>query len=239
VETPYGWAVAAASTALVAVAFGANYLVVVGLKPIAEEFDWPRSIPSLAYSLSLFGSGLGGIAMGWLSDRIGIFRPVLLGAAMVGLGTVAAAQSQGVLTLLLAYGLLIGLLGNSTVFSPLLTTATRWFDRRRGIAVSLVASGQSIAGFAWPPVFRWSMEHYGWRTTMTAFGIFAVAAMIPMAFVLRRPPPAPLASRAPEGAPDAAGRVLGLAPNLVLALLFLAIIGCCVVMAMPMVHIVA
>jgi MFS family permease len=239
VETPYGWAVVAASTALVAVAFGANYIVVVGLKPIAEEFGWPRSIPSLAYSLSLFGSGLGGIAMGWLADRIGIFRPVLLGAAMVGLGAVAAAQSQGALTLLLSYGVQVGLLGNSTVFAPLLTSATRWFDRRRGVAVSLVASGQSIAGFVWPSIFRWSIEQYGWRATMTAFGIFAVSAMLPIAFVLRRPPPASPAGRAAEGAPDAAGRVLGLAPNLVLVLLFLAIIGCCVAMAMPMVHIVA
>ena len=239
VETRYGWAVVAASTALVAVSFGSNYLVVVGLKPIAEEFGWPRSIPSLAYSLSLFGSGVGGIAMGWLADRIGIFRPVLLGALMVGLGAVAAGQAQGALTLLLAHGVLFGLLGNSTVFAPLLTNATRWFDRRRGIAVSLVASGQSLAGFAWPPVFRWGIEHYGWRATMMAFGVFAACAMVPIAFVLRRPAPAPLASRAHEGARDASGRVLGLPPNLVLTLLFLAIIGCCVAMAMPMVHIVA
>ena len=47
VETGYGWAVVAASTALVSVAFGSIYLVVVGLKPIAEEFGWPRSIPSV------------------------------------------------------------------------------------------------------------------------------------------------------------------------------------------------
>jgi MFS family permease len=239
VETRYGWAVVAASTALVAVSFGSNYLVVVGLKPIAEEFGWPRSIPSLAYSLTLFGAGVGGVAMGWLADRVGIFRPALLGALMVGLGAVAAGQAQGMLALLLAHGVLMGLLGNSTVFTPLLTNATRWFDRRRGIAVSLVASGQSLAGFCWPPLFRWGMEHYGWRATMTAFGIFAVCAMVPIAFVLRRPAPAPLASRAHEGARDAAGRVLGLAPNLVLALLFLAIIGCCVAMAVPMVHIVA
>lgn len=239
VETPYGWAVVAASTALVAVSFGSNYLVVVGLKPIAEEFGWPRSIPSLAYSLTLFGAGLGGVAMGWLADRIGIFRPALLGALMVGLGAVVAGQAQGALALLLAHGVLMGLLGNSTVFTPLLTNATRWFDRRRGIAVSLVASGQSLAGFAWPPVFRWGIDQYGWRETMTAFGIFAACAMLPIAFVLRRPPPAPPASRKQEGARDAAGRVLGLAPNLVLAMLFLAIIGCCVAMAMPMVHIVA
>ena len=239
VETGYGWAVVAASTALVSVAFGSIYLVVVGLKPIAEEFGWPRSIPSLAYALALFGSGVGGVVMGWLADRFGIFRPALVGSVMVGLGAVAAGQAQGALALLLAHGVLMGLLGNSTVFTPLLTNATRWFDRRRGIAVSLVASGQSLAGFLWPPLFRWGMEQYGWRATMTAFGLFAACAMVPLCFVLRRPPPAALAARAQEGARDASGRVLGLAPNLVLALLFLAIIGCCVAMAMPMVHIVA
>lgn len=94
VETSYGWAVVAASTALVAVSFGSNYLVVVGLKPIAEEFGWPRSIPSLAYSLILFGAGVGGVAMGWLADRFGIFRPAVLGALMVGLGAVAAGRRR-------------------------------------------------------------------------------------------------------------------------------------------------
>lgn len=239
VETTYGWAVVAASTALVALAFGSNYVIVVALKPVAAEFGWPRQIPSLAYSMTLFGAGAGGVLMGWISDRIGIFRPALLGAAMVGLGALVAGQAQTMFTFLLAHGLLLGFLGNSTVFSPLLTNATRWFDRRRGIAVSLVASGQSLAGFGWPPLFRWGVEQYGWRATMIAYGAFALCAMAPLAFVLRRPPPKPVASRRHEGAFDSAGRVLGLAPNLVLALLFVAIIGCCVAMAMPMVHIVA
>ena len=239
VETPYGWTVVAASMALVAMAFGNNYLVVVALKPIAEEFGWPRSIPSLAYSLTLFGAGVGGIAMGWLVDRIGMFRPALLGAVMVALGALVAGQAQGVWTLLLAHGLFFGLLGNSTVLSPLLTNTMRWFDRRRGIAVSLVASGQSLAGFAWPPAFRWGIEHYGWRWTMFAYGVVALSVMLPVAFALRRPPPRPAAGRPHRGAMDAAGRVLGLPSEVVLALLFLAIIGCCVAMAMPMVHIVA
>jgi len=239
VETRYGWAVVAASMVLVAMSFGSNYLIVVALKPVAEEFGWPRGIPSLAYSATLFGAGVGGIAMGWLADRIGMFRPAVLGAVMVALGAFVAGRAQDMWTLLLAHGVLFGLLGNSTVFSPLLTNTMRWFDRRRGIAVSLVASGQSLAGFGWPPLFRWTIEHYGWRWTMFAYGVCVLIVMLPVAFVLRRAPPRPPGGRPQGGSVDAAGRVLGMAPNLVQALLFLAIIGCCVAMAMPMVHIVA
>ena len=77
VETPYGWAIVAASLLFCSVAFGASYLSVVALKPVAAEFDWPRWVPSLAYSAILLGSGIGGVAMGHWADRAGVHWPAL------------------------------------------------------------------------------------------------------------------------------------------------------------------
>lgn len=240
VETPYGWLVLVASTLMMATGFGGTYLVVVGLKPIAAEFGWPRSVPSLAYSLALLGAGLGGILMGLWSDRSGMGRPALLGAVMVGAGAIVAGNADGMVVLLAAHALAIGFLGNGTMFSPLLTNATRWFDRRRGIAVAIVASGQSLAGAVWPPLFRYTMDLHGWRATMIGYGILAICIMVPLSFVLRRRPPPPIAGGGGgrADAPDQ-GRVLDLPPNLVQAVLCVAIVGCCVAMAMPMVHVVA
>ncbi|MEQ9639068.1 MAG: MFS transporter [Alphaproteobacteria bacterium] len=239
IETGYGWAVIVISTLMIATAFGSSYLVTVALKPIEAEFGVPRWLPSSAYGLALLGAGIGGILMGMWSDRQGMFRPALLGAVMLGTGAIVASQAPDIYMLLAAHLLLIGLLGNASTFSPMLTNATRWFDRRRGLAVAIVGAGQSLAGAVWPPIFSWSIGTYGWRQTMLMYGIFAVAAMLPMAFVFRRPPPVPrLATSGPaERMPG--DLVLGLAPNLVLAMVFFAIIGCCVAMAMPMVHIVA
>ncbi len=246
VETAYGWLVAVVSTLMITVAFGSTYLVVVGLKPIAAEFGWPRQIPSAGYSAALFGAGVGGILMGFWLDRRGMAGPAFCGALFVGLSMLAISQSQSMIVFLGAHLLLLGILGNGPIFAPLLTNVTYWFDRRMGIAVAVVTGGQSLAGAIWPPVFGYFIESHGWRDTMFGYGLFCFATLIPLAFVMRRPSPrrrqgsgaATKDTRAVQ-ADGAWEAVLGLRANAAFSLLCLAIVGCCVAMSMPMVHIVA
>jgi MFS family permease len=238
VERPYSWVVAAASLLLMAIAMGATYVVVVALKPIAEEFGWPRAVPSLSYSLVLFGAGVGGLLMGRWSDRVGMGPPALTGSIMIGLGALLASTADGAARLYLAHGLFLGLLGNGAMFGPLVANATRWFDRRRGLAVAFVATGQSLAGAIWPPVLRLLTESVGWRQTFVYYAAFALVTLVPLSLLMWPKPPLQLeaATRARD---EATGRVVGLPPVLVQAMLCVAIIGCCVAMAMPMVHIIA
>ncbi|WP_193186490.1 MFS transporter [Nisaea sediminum] len=237
IETRQGWIIVAASLAYIMVAFGPSYLLVVSLKPIAAGFGWPRWVPSLAYSLLLLGTGLGGIVMGLWADRAGLGKPALLGALVVGSGVMAASFAANEWVLLLLCGPVIGFLGTSAAFAPLLTNTTRWFDRRRGIAVSVVASGQALAGAIWPQIFNYGIEHSGWRQTWFAYGALAICVMLPLVLVLRRPPPE---QPKPAGlASDAPVRRSAAMRQMPLAFLSLAIVGCCVAMAMPMVHIVA
>ncbi len=238
IETPYGWTVASASVAIMSIGFGAPYVITVGLKDIAAEHDWPRWIPSLAVSAAYLGAGLGGILMGWWADRHGAWRPAALAGIMILCGCLVAALGNGAVSLILGYGLLIGFLGNGATFTPLVANTTRWFDKRRGMAVSIVTSGQSVAGALFPTIFTHSIEHFGWRTTLIGFGCFAAVTIAPLALLIRRPPPVPLAHQTAAD-PVKGARVLGLPGTLVFGVLCAAIIGCCVAMAMPMVHIVA
>ncbi|MDP6706209.1 MAG: MFS transporter [Alphaproteobacteria bacterium] len=240
IETAYGWLVVTASTLILSVTFGGTYLVVVGLKPIAADFGWPRSIPSLAYTVIYVGAGFGGILMGWWSDRRGMFGPAIIGAVAIALGSILTGYSTEMVGFLFAQGILVGLIGNGAMFAPLMSNATRWFDRRRGMAVAIVASGQPLAGALWPSIFRWSIDAYGWRMSMIGYGIVALVIVLPLSLALRRPRPGNTPGSMPSrGEMDADGRVLGLRANLVLAMLGVAIVGCCIAMSMPMVHIVA
>jgi len=241
IETPYGWAVVAASLAFTSVAFGVTQLLVVGLKPIAHELVWPRSIPSLAYAAILLGSGTGGILMGFWADRVGVHWPARLGAVCLGLGLVIASGLSGPVAMVATFGIVVGVMGLSAAFAPLLTNITRWFDRRRGIAVAVVASGQSVAGAIWPSLFDWGIATHGWRETFWTYGIFATLVLLPLTLVLSRRPPQEVVT-APG--PQAAGIRPGAGPGPItdqgrFVLLCLAIVGCCVAMAMPMVHVVA
>ena len=238
VESPYAWLVVAASMVLMAVCSGGMYLVVVALKPIAAEFGWPRSVPSLAYAAIMAGMGIGGILWGRVSDRIGAGPPAAMAVVAVATGATMVGASDGRLQFLAAHGFMIGFLGNAALFTPLLANTTRWFDRRRGFAVALVASGQGVAGAVWPPVFRYLIETEGWRGAYDTFAIVALAVGLPTSvFLFRRPATASGGGRA--GTVSEGDTILGFAPTTVLAILSLAIIGCCVAMAMPIVHVIA
>jgi MFS family permease len=223
--------------AMMMVAMGAAYLVVVALKPIASEFGWPRAVPSLCYSLLLIGSGIGGLVMGRLADRTGMAPPAAIGAVSLAIGAWLASVSESAIALYVAHGLFMGLLGNGAFVAPLLANVTRWFDRRRGIAVALVASGQPLAGAIWPPSLRYLTDAFGWRTAFMAYALIALVVLLPLAAVMRERPP--VAGGGGQSGRLWDGRVLGWPAELVQAALCLAIVGCCVAMAMPMVHLIA
>jgi MFS family permease len=239
IETPTSWVVACAVLTVLTISYGAPLITVVALKPIAAEFGTTRSSPALAVSLTYIGSGMGGIAMGWLAGRIGPRRVAMACGTMIAAGLVLASLG-GLYQLYASNLLLIGLLGASGMFSPMMAYVTRWFDRHRGSAIALVSSGQYVAGAVWPLLFQAGVEAFGWRLTMRIFAIVVAVTILPLAaWFFRRPPEAAgreVASAARGAISASAGR---LRPNLTTALLAAAIFCCCVTMSMPLAHIIA
>ena len=114
-----------------------------------------------------------------------------------------------------------------------------WFARRRGIAVAICASGNYLAGAVWPPILQHYFDLVGWRQTFIGVGVFSIVAMLPLAFALRRRPPAHASPGPSAHARTASAQPLGFSPGAMQALLCLAGLACCVAMSMPQVHIVA
>jgi MFS family permease len=237
IESRASWVAASITLAILSVSYGAPLVVVVGLKPIAASLGADRSLVALAASLVWFGTGLGGIFMGRIADRIGMRRVAIFGAAMTALGLAVSAIGQ-TWALVLGSAVLIGLLGNSAHFPPLVTYISRWFDRRRGTAVALISSGQYIAGVVWPTVFERGMDTFGWQATMLGFALVVAAAIIPLSLFLHPPPP-PVRTEGSLAQVRRRAQALQLQPNLVQALLCAASFLCCVPMAMPAGHLVA
>ena len=238
IEVRYGWVIVGASLLISAIAQGAPNILFVTLKSIAADFSWPRAIPSTAYALLMIGSGVGGVLMGWWMDRRGVLYPVAFGSVMIAIGAWVISRADGEWSLYLANGLLIGLMGESAMIAPLIANVTKWFDRRRGLAVAIIASGQGLAGAIWPPVVRLLNDTAGWRETYASFAIFSLLTMLPLALLLKPKPPDTAATALDT---DARSRqvVLGLPASFVQGLLFIAVVGCCVAMAMPLVHLIS
>src|ERR1700692_864602 len=209
--------------------------VVVVLPVVQAEFGATRGAVSLAFTLTMLGFGVGGVATGRVTDRFGIVAAMALSISFLGLAYVLAGLSTTLLQFI-AVHVLIGL-GTSATFGPLMAEASHWFERYRGLAVTIVASGNYVGGTIWPPLVNWGMQTAGWRTSHIAIGIFCAIAMTIVLLVLRGQIGRAVV-RSHDNAPPP--RVdLRLSTNTLTVMLCIASIACCVAMAMPQVHIVA
>jgi MFS family permease len=239
-ESSYAWIRLAVALALMTIGGSGMYSMSVALPPLQAEFGIARAYASLPYALTMIGFGVGGILMGKLADRFGVRVPVLIGSTCLALGFVAAGISQNLVQFSAAQGLLIGLLGTSATFVPLVADISLWFTRRRGIAVAIVMSGNYLAGAVWPPVMQYFIDHFSWRATYIGTGVFCLIAMPLLALALKgRPPAIADTAAAARNAPPDPDRPLGFSPNSLQALLCIAGVSCCVAMSMPQVHMVA
>ena len=236
-DSAYAWWRLLASLAMATVGGIGLWSSVVVLPVVEAEFGVDRGGASVPYTATMIGFAIGGITMGRLADRFGIVVPLLIGSVMLGLGYIIASQAGGYWQFVAVQALLIGMLGSSAAFAPLVADVSHWFRRRRGIAVAVVASGNYLAGAVWPPLLTSAIQTVGWREAHFWLGILCLAVMLPLTWVLRR--------RAPLDGPSGAGSTApmplppNVSPSVLQGLLVLAGVACCVAMAMPQVHIIA
>lgn len=238
---------------LVVLGNSSMYVVSVVLPAVQAEFGVGRADASLPYTLMMVCLGLGGIWTGRMADRHGLMPVLCVGAVAVCGGFVWAGLSGSIWGFGLAHGLM-GLIGSSATFAPLMADTALWWNKRRGIAVAICASGNYIAGALWPPIVQHGIELIGWRHTYVLLGLVCGVGMLLLALRMRQRAPMVLMDAAPAPAAPAQGAAAGVVPTALLLdrsrpfglrplhaqlLLCVAGVACCVAMAMPQVHIVA
>jgi MFS family permease len=140
VETRSSWIIATVLLVILALSFGAPWITIVALKLIAAESDGLREVPALATALAWLGFGSGGIAMGYVAERVGVRATVIVGAVMIFFG-LALSTGGETWQLYVGQGLFIGFFGVGAMNAPFYVYVSRWFDRRRGSALALISSG--------------------------------------------------------------------------------------------------
>ena len=237
-DSPYSWFRLGVALLLSSIGGVGMWSMVASLPAAQVEFGIARGDASLPYSCCMIGFALGGVLMGRMTDRLGVMLPVLGGTVSLTLGYLAAGFATTLWEFALAYGVLIGLFGCSATFVPLMADVSHWFDRRRGLAVTICASGNYVAGAFWPPVVTHFIGAAGWRQTHLDIALFCAATMLPLALLLRRRPPLHGLSTGGRTPVRTAGS-LGVSPGVLQTALALAGVCCCVAMSMPQVQIVA
>lgn len=183
----YGWWMVAAAMVLNALAGGTFvYGFTVFFNPIRNTFGWGAAVTAVAFTLQRFESGLLEVVAGFLVDKVGPRRLMVMGWTLVGAGFVLMSQIQSLLAfygafLLMATGL------SFAVFIVLFAPIANWFVRKRSRAMTLITVGFGASG-GLVPLLAAGVDNLGWRETLLGVGIVLWAIGIPLSLLMRHRP---------------------------------------------------
>lgn len=230
----YRWVIVVAASVILALAMGqlVNGLSVF-LLPLEQEFGWLRGDIALINTAGLIGLAVGGIVLGRLSGRLGMRRICVFGALALSLCILTASQADRLWQFYLLF-LAAGALGAGAFFAPLIALVGNWFTAGAGLALGIVSAGQAFGQGAVPVLAAWLIDGFGWRGALMALAALTLALVFPMTLLIREAP-----QRA-DGLPAGVDEVppVDLPRPLVVGMLGAAVLGCCTLMAMPLVHLV-
>jgi MFS family permease len=169
------------------VAIGGLFSLPVLLRPIAQDTGWSTTGISTAMTFAFIALALGSIAWGHLSDRVGPRIVVLVGALLLTTGLALASLATSLVMFQLLFGVVVGV-SAAAIFAPMMACVTGWFDTHRSLAVSLVSAGMGMAPMTMSPLAARLVSIYDWRTSMLIIAAIVAAVMIPVSFLVRRPP---------------------------------------------------
>src|SRR5919106_2732709 len=155
--------------------------------PVLTELNLSRAATSLPFSLAKLESALEGPLIGYLIDRVDLRVMLVLGTTLAGLGFVLLSFTHSYLFFLLVFmGLLT--LGFQAGFNhATMAAVNHWFLRKRGLAMSIVQTGQAIGGVVIFPLVALAVLKLGWRQAAFLSGI-GVLALVPLTLLVRRSP---------------------------------------------------
>ena len=212
--------------------------VVIILPNIQSEFALDRAASTYPYVATMFGYGIGNVIIGRMLDRIGIKKPIIFALSLIVASYILSIFVKDVFFL----SLIQFFLGFSAAafFGPMMADISNYFYRRKGLAVSLVASGQHLCGAIWPFLIKDFLLDGDWRNAHLFIAIVC-SILIPILFYLlgNKKPKIDLNQNLPSRKDDINSKVkLSISNKRVQVLLMFAGVFCCVAMSMPQVHIV-
>jgi MFS family permease len=186
-KTQYRWVIVAAGGLLGCIAIGAMFSLPVFLQPIARDTGWSVTGVSSAMTFGFIAMALASMVWGGLSDRWGARPIVLIGSVLLAVSLALASWTTSLVAFQLIFGVVVGS-ATAAVLVPMMACVTGWFDTHRSLAVSLVSAGMGMAPMTMSPLAAWLITIYDWRTSLQIIAILVAVVMIPIAFLVRRPP---------------------------------------------------
>jgi MFS family permease len=186
-----GWKIVLAGFLGVMVSFASvvPYTFGLFLKPLSVTFGWHREAISAGFSIAALTVAAASPGLGFLLDRFGPRRIILPCILVFSFAYASLALlTPHLIHFYLAF-FLIGLVGDGTAYLGYSRAISTWFDRRRGLALSIMLAGGGCGAMILPVIAQGVITHYGWRSAFVVLGFLALVVGFPLTalFVRERP----------------------------------------------------
>jgi MFS family permease len=196
----YGWIVLGVAFVTVVLGYAIRNSFAVFYPTIVEEFGWERGTTALMFSIALLVYGLVSPLAGTLIDR---FKPRLvlpLGGLIAGVGIALCSLATAQWQFFLFYGAIAAIGLSLAGWSPLTTIVSKWFVKKRGLAIGILGAGFGGSLIS-APIAQFLISSFGWQKAYIIVGIFPIAIIVPICILLIRRSPQEKGFL-PDGAPQ-------------------------------------
>ena len=169
------------------VGLGTRYSFGVFFKSIESEFALTRGATSGVFSIYMLLCCVFAVLGGRALDRYGPKVVVFLMGSFTGLSLLLTSQANSAWQLLISYGLLLSL-GTGAIYAVVNSTASRWFDKKRGFVLGITTSGGGFGAIVMAPFATYLISNFGWRTAFIVMGLIAWLVISSMCLILKKEP---------------------------------------------------
>ena len=183
----YGWVIVAAFFIIGVTLYGIHLSFGVFFKSIETEFGLTRAATSSVVSANMILGGLLAFTAGWALDRYGPRIIILLMGLFAGLSLLLTSQTSATWQLFITYSLLLSMGTGATYVVPM-SAVSRWFDKKRGLALGIAGSGAGLGPLFMAPFATYLITSFDWRMAYIAMGLIAWVLVIPLSRLLKSDP---------------------------------------------------
>lgn len=185
----YGWWIVIMGSLIQLVGSGILYhSFTVFFLPLKRDFGVSSAAISFLYGAARLEGGFEGPFVGYLIDRFGSRRMILIGSSLAGLGLIWASTAKSFPAFLLIYILVIALGSNAGLYHPVSTAINTWFIRHRGIGFGIITAAGNTGGMIMAPLLSYIMLNSGWRSGAFFAGLLILIVAFPAGLLIYRSP---------------------------------------------------
>ena len=211
------------------------WAIIVIMPSVESEFAIDRATASIPYALTMIGFAFGNIFFGKIVDNYGIIVVLVISSMLCSVCYFLAIVTNSISIFSIIH-FFLGL-GSAASFGPLIADISHWFKKRRGLAVSIAASGNYFSGAIWPLILSKTLSENGWRSVYFSLAIITLLILILSVIFLRTKIPIMFLNN--ETKSSKLNFEKKISDNKLCLFLCVAGVGCCVAMSMPQVHVVS